>query len=833
MENESESANLWVEQESDAYKNYEFVKDNWKGGTVLFRFLVQAKSKGDNALTTDVFKDAMDFAEKFKAVKGDDGTTFEDLCWRDAIGKCGVYGLLRFLPGNQTNVNLANNDALLQALSQTTWPDSGKSVQRDEYMAEYKTHTNGDLSSGPVWRFGFIFKVDEEGEVPRKAWEEKVVDTFTEESKSVKQDWQHMHLEIYSYSRSLNDELKRVVSGDISFMGLAFTFLISSCAFFLGHPFKCVLGLHSLGVLELFVVLLGIIAGYGLSCLFGVKFTSLAQVLPFILVGIGVDDAFVLTSAFKRTDRSWTVEERVRDAVEMEGMSITLTSLTDIIAFLCGSTSAFPAVSFFCVYAGMSLVFIYTYHVTLFPALLALDQRRRKANRMDFLCCIRMGTNDPTEDEPEGDSLSVRIMEKYTKAITHNIVVKLIIVAAFIIVSALCLWQAVDKTDTEFDILDVTPDESYMRDYLNVEEQYWKGVSSELNTPVGLYFRDIDFSDGAIQAKMHTAENDLLNVGCINEDVAIVSWHRQFTQWADNSGKQLTQVGAERFLTGPSVRSDLETWLNSDGKHFKNDVQLGSGSILKGARSHVRQERMDNSNVQKDCLTAVEEFIEAMEAELANTFVFSPVYIFYHQYRIIYQELLWTVGMCFIAVIAITSMVIPSPLAVVITFLVIALVFIDLLGALPIWGISLNSISMVNLVMAVGLVVDYSMHIVHSFVHQEPGKSRDERIVASMKELGIAVFKGVLSTFIAILPLAFASSEIFRVFFKLFLSILIVGGSHGLVLMPVVLSLVGPAAARDLSKVHPEGRYEGKASAWSGKDADKDVERSPSPDQGR
>jgi hypothetical protein len=102
-----------------------------------------------------------------------------------------------------------------------------------------------------------------------------------------------------------------------------------------------------------------------------------------------------------------------------------------------------------------------------------------------------------------------------------------------------------------------------------------------------------------------------------------------------------------------------------------------------------------------------------------------------------------------------------------------------------------------------------------------------------MKELGIAVFKGVLSTFIAILPLAFASSEIFRVFFKLFLSILIVGGSHGLVLMPVVLSLVGPAAARDLSKVHPEGRYEGKASAWSGKDADKDVERSPSPDQGR
>ena len=32
------------------------------------------------------------------------------------------------------------------------------------------------------------------------------------------------------------------------------------------------------------------------------------------------------------------------------------------------------------------------------------------------------------------------------------------------------------------------------------------------------------------------------------------------------------------------------------------------------------------------------------------------------------------------------------------------------------WGLEVNSISVINLVMAVGLVVDYSAHVIHNFV---------------------------------------------------------------------------------------------------------------------
>lgn len=55
----------------------------------------------------------------------------------------------------------------------------------------------------------------------------------------------------------------------------------------------------------------------------GIPFTSLSQILPFILVGIGVDDAFVIVAAYDHTDPSLPVVERVALGVKRCGVSIT------------------------------------------------------------------------------------------------------------------------------------------------------------------------------------------------------------------------------------------------------------------------------------------------------------------------------------------------------------------------------------------------------------------------------------------------------------------------------------------------------------------------------
>ena len=49
-------------------------------------------------------------------------------------------------------------------------------------------------------------------------------------------------------------------------------------------------------------------------------------------------------------------------------------------------------------------------------------------------------------------------------------------------------------------------------------------------------------------------------------------------------------------------------------------------------------------------------------------------------------------------------------------FLTVLLTLVDIVGFLHFWGITVDIISCVNIVLAVGLCVDYSVHIGHAFI---------------------------------------------------------------------------------------------------------------------
>ncbi|CAN0362617.1 unnamed protein product, partial [Laminaria digitata] len=67
---------------------------------------------------------------------------------------------------------------------------------------------------------------------------------------------------------------------------------------------------------------------------------------------------------------------------------------------------------------------------------------------------------------------------------------------------------------------------------------------------------------------------------------------------------------------------------------------------------------------------------------------------------------------------------------------------------------------------------------------------KDARIADALGEIGPSVMVGAATTFLGIMPLAFASNVVFRVFFKMFLIIITFGFFHGVVFVPVALSLM-------------------------------------------
>ena len=74
-----------------------------------------------------------------------------------------------------------------------------------------------------------------------------------------------------------------------------------------------------------------------------------------------------------------TVEERARFATERAGVSITITSATNIIAFSLGSMTVIPAVNWFCAYMACAILFDFLLCVTLFMAVIVWHERRDQA----------------------------------------------------------------------------------------------------------------------------------------------------------------------------------------------------------------------------------------------------------------------------------------------------------------------------------------------------------------------------------------------------------------------------------------------------------------------
>ena len=68
---------------------------------------------------------------------------------------------------------------------------------------------------------------------------------------------------------------------------------------------------------------------------------------------------FIIYASFKRTKQSLETKERISLSLAKVGVSITITSLTDFIAFIIGVLTDFKSVQMFCVYAGLLFLFYF------------------------------------------------------------------------------------------------------------------------------------------------------------------------------------------------------------------------------------------------------------------------------------------------------------------------------------------------------------------------------------------------------------------------------------------------------------------------------------------
>ena len=79
-------------------------------------------------------------------------------------------------------------------------------------------------------------------------------------------------------------------------------------------------------------------------------------------------------------------------------------------------------------------------------------------------------------------------------------------------------------------------------------------------------------------------------------------------------------------------------------------------------------------------------------------------------------ELWRNLGLALACVFSITFLLLGETKICLMVFSCVALTLIDVIGALHFWGTTLDPLSSVNIILAVGLCIDYPAHIAHSFL---------------------------------------------------------------------------------------------------------------------
>lgn len=145
-----------------------------------------------------------------------------------------------------------------------------------------------------------------------------------------------------------------------------------------------------LGSMGLFSVGMAFVCACGLCSIMGVKYGPVHTSLPFLLMGLGVDDMFVMMACWRKIQfKEVDIPERIGLMLSHAGASITVTSVTDIAAFLIGSITVLPSLQSFCIYATVGIAMTYIFAVTFFVAIFTLDEYRIREKRNSVLPFIK------------------------------------------------------------------------------------------------------------------------------------------------------------------------------------------------------------------------------------------------------------------------------------------------------------------------------------------------------------------------------------------------------------------------------------------------------------
>jgi predicted RND superfamily exporter protein len=231
------------------------------------------------------------------------------------------------------------------------------------------------------------------------------------------------------------------------------------------------LTLAAIGMSIVWVLGIGVLLGPKYLDVIG-DFSPLLQVLPVLLVGLGVDFAIHLTARYREElGAGWEVKPGAERATAAVGIALILATATTAVGFLTNIANPIPPLKDFGILAAIGIAGAFLISLTFLPAARALLDRRAE----------RAGRLPRREFEQPEDRLVPKVMSKTALAAEHFAVPTLVLAVVLTGLGAF----GMSHLNTEFSSTDFVPAGDPLRtSYETLVEEFGGGFGETVDVLV-------------------------------------------------------------------------------------------------------------------------------------------------------------------------------------------------------------------------------------------------------------------------------------------------------------------------------------------------------------
>ena len=603
------------------------------------------------------------------------------------------------------------------------------------------------------------------------------------------------------------------------------------------------------------------------------------QVLPFLSLGLGVNDFFVLAShassaAIEHEHGEDDVERALYEMMRRGGYSVTLSSAMNFAAFLIGIVCPVPLVRNFTIQGACAVVANYVGAAFIFTDIIYRDLSRR-ARRQRHGSAL---STSPSSTSMSRASSSFALLATAAKASVVRIgisaisprrsVILRVTAILGILAFAILAMIGIPRVRLGLELSDVVPQDSYVYDFvLDVERHFG-------TTPVWVVIKNFDFATHA--EAMRRLEFDFLKVRNVDSEYESTNFLRYYTEHTEAqvaAGKSCSldetfwyydplrmrpsadvcandaadenqtficmfkclsyepQARPTSPLNTNSSILDMRCVFGNDGerstchcphralytpaaftRNFNEFLNGGERGEISRAFTRLKTDTSNGTAVSsarmlfyvEDAFTLEDKLAHVREARWTlaksdvvskhggSAFVFDyALYALNEQYMDIRRNLLVAISIAIGVATCVMYVMLNDAVTTLVCAAVLTLIQLELYGALYWLDMKLNPVSFINLVTTTGVSVEIVAHMARAYsVATEP--DRTSRALRAFTTMAPALANGALTTFLGISPVAFSNYAYFVKYFWLqWCVMLAVSLAHGIVLAPILLSLIG------------------------------------------